>query len=71
MIIFLCIFFAMIGTAQSATYWVSPSGSNGNACNTSASPLTTTAKRTIQAGVACYRSRGRAQSAQWYLQRIG
>src|SRR5262245_30670986 len=39
--------------ANAATYWVSTVGSNSNGCNNSSTPLTTTAKLTISAGVAC------------------
>src|SRR5215510_9249799 len=35
------------------TYWVSKSGSDANGCNNSTSPLTTPAKLTINAGIAC------------------
>lgn len=43
---------AMLGAADAATYYVSPSGSNGNSCSTAQSPGSS-AKQTISAGVSC------------------
>lgn len=47
------LFLLAAAQAWSATYWVSKSGSNANACINSATPLTTTAKLTINAGIDC------------------
>jgi hypothetical protein len=50
----LIILLGLSGHAFGANYWVhGTSGSNANGCNASASPLTTTAKQTIAAGIAC------------------
>jgi hypothetical protein len=47
-----------LSAAVSPTYWVSTSGSDSNGCIDSTNPLTTTAKRSIQAGIACLVSAG-------------
>src|SRR3990172_9564355 len=44
----------LASSLEAATYWVDgTNGSNANGCNNSATPLTTTAKQTINAGIAC------------------
>jgi hypothetical protein len=45
-------------TAGAATYWVSPSGSDGNGCVKSTSPLTSTAQQSLQGGISCFGSAG-------------
>lgn len=54
-LIFALFFFGLgVGLANAATYWTNQtSGSDGNGCNSSASPLTTTAKASIAAGIGC------------------
>lgn len=57
-ILMACLLLVSASIGHPATYWVSPQGSSGSGCVDSATPLTTTAKRTIQGGVACLTSPG-------------
>src|SRR5262245_51533538 len=63
---------AAVRGAPGDVYWVSTAGSDSNGCTASTVPLTTTAKRTIQAGKNCIdgpgqtvRVRGGTYSESW------
>ena len=66
---FLTVLFLLTATqVDAATYWVSKAGNDSNGCTDTASPLTTTAKQTIDAGLGCMTGGDTIEDSSWDIQ---